>query len=222
MPVGILGTSAFLSNQLEVEGQGAARVTLTPVDVGIYGSYRKAMTSGTIAANLGAASLVYGFRWAPTPNTLLCLVRRVMITMGNVTAFAAGFIAMNMFAARSYSVLETSGGTLGTYSTNNAKLRTSFAASAGVTNYMTTTAAISGGTATLDADPMGQLSTSVTATAGAPPTTPTNLFSAAPGECPLILANQEGFVIKATVPATGTWQLGVTVDWDEVPATWGV
>jgi hypothetical protein len=32
----------------------------------------------------------------------------------------------------------------------------------------------------------------------------------------LLLAQNEGFVVRATVPATGTWQFGVTVVWTEV------
>ena len=39
------------------------------------------------------------------------------------------------------------------------------------------------------------------------------------GQHPLVLANQEGFVIRSVaVPATGTWQVAVTVDWTEVDA----
>ena len=37
---------------------------------------------------------------------------------------------------------------------------------------------------------------------------------------PLILAGSgEGFVIQATVPATGTWTWGCAIDWDEVAST---
>jgi hypothetical protein len=39
-----------------------------------------------------------------------------------------------------------------------------------------------------------------------------------PGEHPLILAQNEGIVIQATVPATGTWQFGVKIDWTEITA----
>lgn len=33
---------------------------------------------------------------------------------------------------------------------------------------------------------------------------------------PLELAANEGFIVRATVPATGTWQAQVTVEWSEV------
>ena len=46
-----------------------------------------------------------------------------------------------------------------------------------------------------------------------------DLFHADPGsESPLVLAQNEGFVIRATVPATGTWQFGCTVTWTELTA----
>jgi hypothetical protein len=33
---------------------------------------------------------------------------------------------------------------------------------------------------------------------------------------PMVLAQNEGVVIRATVPATGTWGHGVTMAWSEV------
>jgi hypothetical protein len=38
-----------------------------------------------------------------------------------------------------------------------------------------------------------------------------------PGSHPMLLAQNEGFMIRSTVPATGTWAFSVTVEWDEVP-----
>ena len=142
-----------------------------------------------------------------------------MIAAGAVTGFTAGFIKFDLFAARSYTVLEGTGGTAGTFTGNNAKLRTAHATSAGMACYISTTAAISGGTATLDTDPFGQASVSVTNVGGQRIIDPIDLFRAMPAEHPLVLANSEGFVIKATAPATGTWQIGVTVDWDELVST---
>lgn len=195
----------------------AVRTSIRPGEGSLFsGAFRKAQRSGTIGAGLTAASLVYGFRWAPTPSTALALIRRVQVSFGNVTAFAAGFFDVDMFRAPSYTVLEGTGGTAGTYTTTNGKLRSSHATSLGAASYISTTAAISGGTATLDTDPMGTVSESVAATAGAPPTTIRDIFRALPGEYPLVLATSEGFVLKATAPATGTWNIAVTIEWDEV------
>ena len=208
----ITGTSADVDTT-----RRALHVSLQPVEVGANGSYRCAQTSGTIAAGLTTASHVYAFQWAPSPNTMFALVKHVRVSMGDLVGFTAGFAAFNLFVARAFSVQAATGGTAATLTTNNCKLRTSFATTAGASTYISTTAAISGQTATLDAMPISTVSNSVIATAGQPLVTNTqDLWRPQVGEMPLILANQEGFIINATVPATGTWQLGVEVAWDEV------
>jgi hypothetical protein len=195
----------------------AMRTSLRPYEgAGLSGSFRKAQRSGTIGAGLSAASLVYSWKWAPTPNTALALVRRIQVSFGNVTGFAAGFFDVDAFRATTFTTIEATGGAAGTYTGNNGKLRTSHATSLGATSYISTTAAISGGTSTLDTDPFGTCSVSVAATAGAPPSGAVDIFRAAPGEYPMVFANLEGFSIKATAPATGTWNIAVTIDWDEL------
>lgn len=189
----------------------------------IIGSYRKAMTSGTFTAGLSAASLVYGFRWAPGAApaagiATIAQIRSITLTAGDsATAFTAGFVNFQAFVARGYSTLDTTGGTAGTFTLNNGKLATRMPITAGATCAISTTAAISGGASNLDTDPFAVLSTSVQAVAGIPLLGfPMDLFDADEDEPRLILENNEGFVIKATVPATGTWQLGVSVSWDEL------
>lgn len=189
----------------------------------IVGSYRKAMTSGTIGAGLTAASLVYGFRWAPGAApaagiATIAQIKQITLTAGNsATAFAAGFVNLQAFAARGYSALDTTGGTAGTFTVSNGKLATRMPISAGATCAISTTAAISGGASGLDTDPFAVISASTQVLAGNPLLGfPMDLFYAAADDMRLTLENNEGFVIKATVPATGTWQLGVTVAWDEL------
>lgn len=211
------GTSNVLANV--DPAQRALRTSLSPTDYGIYGSYRKAMTSGTLPATPLVAGRVYAFRWAPTPSTAICLVRRVRISAGDLVGFTAGFTAFNLFMARTYLVLETVG-TAGTFTGNNGKLRTSMATSAGASCMISAADVISGGTATLDTDPIATVSTSTVVADGTVQIrNGFDLFSAQPGEQPIVLATSEGFVIEATVPATGTWQIGVEVAWDEV-ASW--
>ncbi len=213
MAIKLIGSAS--GNIAEVDADLAARVA--PYPSGVLGAYRKAMTSGTIAAGLTAASAVYGFKFAPSPTTNLALVKHVRVSMGDLVGFAAGFVAINMFMARPYTTLDTTGGTQGTFSGNNGKLRTSHPTSSGATCAISTTAAISGGASTLDTDPIATVSGSVVATAGQPPiVNGFDLWGPVPGEYPLVLASGEGFVVKVTVPATGTWQLGVDVQWDEV------
>jgi len=42
------------------------------------------------------------------------------------------------------------------------------------------------------------------------------MFEAAQGEHPPLFVQNEGFVIQASVPATGVWQFAVMAEWDEI------
>lgn len=184
------------------------------------GSYRKAMTSGTIAAGLAANSLVFAFKYQTSNLNGMAQIRRITVSAGDLVAFAAGFINLQAFIGRPYTTLENVGGTAGVFTAHGGKLDSALPVSAGASCYISTTAAISGGVHNDDTDPFANCPLSVSATAGNPPLlAPFELFRAIPnvnGDAPLILRGSgEGFSIKATVPATGTWQLGVTVDWDE-------
>lgn len=211
------GNSGVIS---EVESSSRAlRITPRPIDVGSLGSYTIGMTSGVMAAGLAANAEIFQFHWSNTPN--LALIRRVTISAANAgTAFAAGVATFGMRAARAFTAVG-SGGTIATLSGNDQKRRTSFG-----TTLLTTaadvrvasTAALGAGTKTLDNNDLSSITVGVLATAGtvlAP--CPSDLY--APnfsGEWPLVLAQNEGFVIRATVPATGTWTFSVTVEWTEI------
>lgn len=218
MPQGIIGATTNVIAEVEATRR-AVRAVLQPQDIGALGSYRCAQTSGTLAAGLTAASKVFSWRFNPSPNTGLALVKHVRLSVGNsATAFTAGFVAFNLFVARLFTVDTTTGATQATLTGNNAKLRTSYATSQ-ASQWISTTGAISGDTSTLDTMPIATVSGSEPATAGQPLiVNGFDLWAPLPGEAPLICAFQEGFFIKATVPATGTWQLGVEVQWDEVPS----
>ena len=101
---------------------------------------------------------------------------------------------------------------------NNAKHKTGGAtslASGVIANTLTLTA----GTRTLDSQALAAVQFTVSTE-----TTKTYLdhleiwdsASCGGGGGPLILANDEGFVLRASVPATGTWQGIVEIDWREV------
>jgi hypothetical protein len=204
----------------EVDGSvyRALRTTLRPIDYGSFGSFRLSGLSGTMAAGLTANSEVFQFRW--TDATRLCIVTSVLWDglSGSATAFTAGFAQVNMTVARSWSA-DGSGGTTLTPTGNAQKMRSSMATSLVGAARVSSTAALTAGTKTLDAQPIGQYSATIgtgTSTQWIPQF---DLHHCDPGgESPLILAASEGFVIRATVPATGTWQFGVTVCWTEVSA----
>lgn len=194
------------------------KVQQMPIDWGALGSYRKSLLSGTMAAGLAANSEIFQFRW--TDATRICLIKSIYLDglAGSATAFTAGFAKVDLLTARSWTV-DGSGGTAATLTGNNGKMRTSMGTTLLGAARIASTAALTAGTKTLDTDPIGQISFSIGVATSAIYLGKTILFGEDPGpEHPLVLAQNEGFVLRATVPATGTWQFGVTVVYTEVTA----
>jgi len=203
----------------EVDGTvyRAMRTTLRPLDYGALGSYRMSLLTGTMAAGLAANSEVFQFRW--TDASRFCVVTSVLWDglSGSATAFTAGFGKVDMLVARSFTA-DGSGGTAATVTGNNQKMRTSgMGATLLGSARIASTAALGTGTKTLDSQAVGQYSAAFGTATSTQWIPQIDLFHADPGgESPLILAQNEGFVVRATVPATGTWQGGVTVCWTEL------
>jgi hypothetical protein len=208
----------------EVDGTTfrALRVTARPVNYGSLGFYRIGAVTGTIAVSLGATSELFQFRWPEATN--LALIYYVDVAAGgNVAATAAALTSFQLFVARAWTAAG-SGGTRLTMSTNNAKLRASMGTSLVNDIGIATTAALTIGTKTLDATAIGAVAYSVTT--GALTTAmngiicpQTRLFEAASeGQHPLVLAQEEGFVIRNgnAHPAGMTWHLSVQCAWAEV------
>jgi len=214
-------------------GTKALKVRVHPVDV--TGSYQIESISGTMAAGLGAAATIYSCRWGHATN--LMLLRRVAIDAMNITtAFAAGTFLFDMILARSFSASDT-GGTSVLPTGNSQKRRTSFGTTSLTDLRISSTAALGAGTRTLDGSAIMNIRGFVPATsinypfvsASGPiipgastvagPVLPFELFTPDwSGEWPIVFAQNEGFILRATVPATGTWNFSVTLEWSEVTA----
>lgn len=230
------GTSATLADT--GANTKALRSEIRPVDIGAYGSYVVTASSGTMAAGLAGASPVFSFRWGD--STRACMVRRVAITARNLTtAFTAGVFLFELMQARSFTASDSGGGAV-TLTGNNGKRRTSMGTSLVTDMRVSTTAALTAGTRTLDTPPTGIIRGNVPATAvnypfvglgsanipgastGAYSTAWQDLFRRdTSNEWPLVYVQNEGFIIRATVPATGTWTFDVLVEWDENATTAG-
>jgi hypothetical protein len=185
-----------------------------PVDYGTGGSYQDCAKSGAMAAGVAANAPIYSFQW---PSSLLALIKRVHVTAATLgTGFAPGMATFDMYVARSFTAAD-GGGNQSNLAGGSGRLRSTMPASSAII-MCATTAALIPGTRTLDADPLDSRS------AGAPTAVDTpffggfgvTVFEKLQGEHPLLLVQNEGFVIQANVPATGVWQFAVTTEWDEV------
>ena len=205
----------------EVDGPAyrALRVTMRPIDYGALGQYRASTITNTMAAGLGAASEIWQARWTQASNLAVIWGVGVDGLSGSTTAFAAGFAQINLTIARSWTVDGTLGVNLN-LTGNNAKLRTSMATCSMAIRF-SQTAALGAGTKTLDAQPVGQLSFAMNTAASVNYMNMIGLYGPIALEdggnpSPIVLAQNEGLVIRATVPATGTWQAGFSMAWSEV------
>jgi hypothetical protein len=196
----------------------ALRNVLRPLDPGALGSYQMAVTSGLMAAGIATDANILSFRW--TSSTSVAVLRSVRMTAFNGgTASAAGTGYFQMFVARSFTGSD-SGGTAFTLTTNNGKMKTAFATTAVGDIRASSTAALTAGSRTLDAQPLCSIGITL-------PITTVNYFFVGPNielyrpeptMWPLVMAQNEGFVVQVKMPATGTWGFSFNLAWDEVTA----
>lgn len=188
-----------------------------------FGQYSFGSATGIIAAGLSANSELFQFRWDPTDANHLAVIREIKVSAAvSTTYFAAGVpLELSLLKATAW----TAQGTGGTGITPAAllKRRTSMPSTKVQSGdiRIATTGALGAGTKTLETVPNRVL------LAGAPITSslsgqifaPNSIMLQADvdkGEYPMVLADQEGFVITApNVPGTGTWKLSVHVQWEE-------
>jgi len=218
------GVSAALAG-VGAEASSPLHTVRLPMSYGAGGFYRVAAVSGTMAAALGANSEIFQFRYV-TAASRIALVYKISISAGALAAAtAAGLVAFRLTAARAWTVAGT-GGTRLSLTGDNAQLRTAMATSEVNDAGISTTGALTAGTKTLDGVDMAAVATGIGT--GAITTTPSltllpisALFDAdGEGQHPLVLANQEGFIVRSgsAWPATMTWHFAVNVLWAEVPA----
>lgn len=188
--------------------------------------YRASAFTGTIGAALAADSEIFQFRFVGGTKSY-ALVTKIELCGAGIVAVstAIGPIGFYVTPARAWTAAGT-GGTRLALTTNNANLETAIGVSQVDDIGISTTAALSAGTKTLDTSSIGQYITSVLTGAAtvqqlAPLFPQVNLFNSLDqGGMPLVLATQEGFVIRTTHagPAALTYAAGFAVSWVEVTA----
>lgn len=196
-----------------------------PLQVGAGGAYRLSMQSGTMAVSLGANAELFQFRFV-TAAARVCLVHGISISAGrNVAATTAALLAFRATIARGWTAAGT-GGARAVLTGNLQKLSTGHQTSEVNDAGISTTAALTAGTKTLDTQDIGSvafavLTGAITVGVDGNIVPKTNLVGNFVGGLawPLVLANQEGFVIRTganAFPAGMTWSFGVDVAWSEV------
>ena len=209
-----------------VGAEAASPLHVVPLYVppGSGGYFRVGAVSGTMAVSLGAGAELFQFRYV-TAASRIALVRKVTISASaNVAATTAALLSFLMTAARSWTAAG-SGGTRLTLTGDNASLRTSLGTSEVNDAGISTTAGLTAGTKTLDTTNLAAVAfspiTGAITVAVTFPLLPQTVLFDAQGQHPLVLANQEGFVIRngaVAFPAGMTWQFAVNVEWAEVPS----
>lgn len=205
-------------------------VTSKPLSYGSLGHYRIQVATGTLAAALAAGAVVYSFRWgdATRLGVLLKLKTRFLPLTPFTAATLTDHTSFDAFVGRSFTASHT-GGTALTPTGNNAKTRTSMGTSLATDIRISTTAALAGGTITVDAFPFAQSirkgnrvnPAAATEETIQPTTDGMEMdFDMGGGDHPEVFAQNEGFVIRnRTVwPAAGTGILTVLTVWAEVTA----
>jgi hypothetical protein len=204
------------ANTMEVEAATkAARLTLRAEDYGSLGNYSVGGNSGIMAAGLTGLSPIVSFRWGDPTN--LCLIKKIQFSAAaGATAFSAGFCAFRFWIARSFIANDT-GGSSFLPTGNMNKLRANMGTSLVTDFRVSQTAALTGVSRTKDNNPFAILVAGIPAVVGQQIVPPgTMVWDRRPGEFPLVLAQNEGIVVEASIPGTGVWGFTMNLDWTEI------
>jgi len=174
------------------------------------------VVTGLMAAGAGANSEIFQLRNTSGKN--IRLLYAGLSVGADATGFAAGTAVFDIIKATAWSAQGT-GGTAIALTAPELLDHTNQNPSRLVAGdvRVATTAPLGAGTKTLNASAIQALVCAVPVAAGSVLLYPQDLFVVdGPDFIPFTIANNEGIVIRATVPATGTWRAGVNVAWSEV------
>lgn len=221
------GTTGALAEVGSATAQ-AMHATLKPIPHDTLGHYRVSAVTGTLAAALAANAQLFYLRW--TDATRFCVVTSFRAQFQCLTPFTANTLTDFGFDLHKATAVSAGGGGTDLGASVKTKMRTSMAASLLDTAGLMRVATTAGLTAltTLDALPIVQ---SLGDTQRVNPTAATEeavvnnpalsfLPDIARGEYPLVLAQNEGLVLRnRTVwPAAGTGLVQIDISWAEVTA----
>lgn len=206
----------------------AMHATLKPIPHGTLGHYRLSAVTGTLAAALAANAQLFYLRW--TDATRFCVITSFRAQFQALTAFTAATLTDFGFDLHKATAVSAGGGGTDLGALVKTRMRTSMGASlldaAGLMRVATTGALTA--LTTLDGTPIAQSLgdaqrvNPAAATEEQRVNDPTLTFypDIARGEYPLVLAQNEGLVLRnRTVwPAAGTGLVQIYIAWAEVTA----
>lgn len=182
------------------------------LDYGAGGTYQRCDTSAVFLSGLPQPGPIYSFQW--TASHLVAAINRLRISLwSGSTAFSTpGMASFSIFTARQFMV-QDEGGVSVNFQDGSNRLRGSMALEQADV-MVATNAVLTPGSRVLDSAPLHICNVAIPTVANAPfSTAPLPLFEKLPGEHPLILAVNEGFIVNANVPGDGTWQFAITLEW---------
>jgi hypothetical protein len=196
----------------------------------VLGSYALSVPTGlvtVVAAGTATAGELFSMQYT---GANFALIRKVSLVSTVTTAYTtAQETGYDLIVARSYTVAATGGTTVVVTGNNNKLATTSSATTAMADVRVATTGALTAGTMTIDANALASTSYWATAIGSqlvatlwdaktSVVTSPTT--TAAPGLPPIVLATNEGILIRNTIlmGAVGVVRCQFLVEWDEVKA----
>lgn len=195
---------------------GALRITPKPIEYQFnghtYGHYSMAASTGAVS-NIAAGAPIFSLRWTDSASYLV--LERIRISMAVVTFATAQAVDVDAIVARGFTASDSAGTQL-LLTANSNKARSNMASSlvtdarvAGITN-------LTAGTRTLDSNPFAigaAPGTGLGAASG-----PLDLYSVLGGQHPVVLAANEGIVLRAVsvIAATFAVKFYIGLDWVEV------
>ncbi len=218
--MGLVLVGVSSGNGAEVDADNHLYVNPRPPAFGSLGYYRQVVVSGNIAATLAANSDLFSFQWTNASDLAIIQSVRASAIVQSTISVAVPF-DLAIYVARSYTAADT-GGTSVLPTGNNQKMRTSMGTTLVNDMRISSTAALTPGTRTVDTNPMGRVqgnSGTATGTQFFAQPNPQPLYTRDNNDHhPIVLKQNEGFVIQNPLagPATGTFSILVQVEWGEV------
>lgn len=219
MTIKIYGSTSTLIPEVEANTK-ALRTTVKPTNIlanPLQGHYSLQATTGAMAS-IGTGNSIFTFRWAPGLG-YFAAIRRVMIDAVVQVGFTAGqAIDFQMIIARQFVSSDSGGTTVQVPQHNDAKNYFLHDASRITDVRIAGTGSLTAGTRKLDNQAIatvfgGALTTTAGACISYQP-----LYACNPGEHPILLEHNEGFVI--TLPTAlgsgGSVKSHIVVEWEEI------